>query len=93
LRTNPFQEEGNDENPSKTLNELAQPDTRARDKEFKDALVELSKEIWAQAHKWRPIQDDAHSRRIRPRDNFGTILEESDCMEIQRAKSFPFEIF
>jgi hypothetical protein len=97
LRTNHFQEEGNDENTGKASKELIQvpeePVTRERAKKFKDVLDEIIHEIWAQAHSWKPIKDDPLSRRIRPRDNFGTILEESDCMEIQRAKSFPFEIF
>jgi hypothetical protein len=97
LRTNHFQEEGNDENPSKASNVLVQvpvePVTRERNKKFKDVLDEIIHEIWAQAHSWRPIEDDPLSRRIRSRDIFGTILEESDCMAILKAKSFPFMVF
>jgi hypothetical protein len=86
-----------DENPSKASNVLVQvpvePVTRERNKKFKDVLDEIIHEIWAQAHSWRPIEDDPLSRRIRSRDIFGTILEESDCMAILKAKSFPFMVF
>ncbi|GLT25858.1 hypothetical protein SLA2020_009610 [Shorea laevis] len=60
LRTNPFQEEGNDVNPSSTLKDSIQvpvgPVTRARAKKFKQVLNELIQEIWTQANSWRPIE-------------------------------------
>ncbi|GKV49728.1 hypothetical protein SLEP1_g56464 [Rubroshorea leprosula] len=60
LRTNPFQEEGNDINPSLTLKDSIQVPvgliTKARAKKFKEALNELIREIWTQANSWRPIE-------------------------------------
>ncbi|GKV50653.1 hypothetical protein SLEP1_g57354 [Rubroshorea leprosula] len=60
LRTNPFQEEGNDINRGLTLKDSIQvpvgPVTRARAKKFKEALNRLIREIWTQANSWRPIE-------------------------------------
>ncbi|GKV07012.1 hypothetical protein SLEP1_g18825 [Rubroshorea leprosula] len=60
LRTNPFQEEGNDVNPGLTVKDSIQvpvgPVTRARAKKFKEALNELIREIWTQANSWKPIE-------------------------------------
>ncbi|KAI9195041.1 hypothetical protein LWI28_011093 [Acer negundo] len=51
LRTNPFQEEGNDENKGAILRDplhvSAGPITRARDKRFKEALNGLIQDTWA----------------------------------------------
>ena len=67
LRTNPSQEEGNDENVvtgKSTWDEAYSdpilvpigPVTRARAKKFKDALTGLIRATWSQAIAWRPIE-------------------------------------
>ncbi|KAL5837241.1 hypothetical protein ACOSQ3_014410 [Xanthoceras sorbifolium] len=63
LRTNPFQEEGNDEDLSSTrawnadpIQVPVGPVTRARTKKFKNALSGLIQGIWAQAYSWRPME-------------------------------------
>ena len=67
LRTNPSQEEGNDENVvtrKATWDETYSdpilvptgPVTRARAKKFKDALMGLIRATWSQAIVWRPIE-------------------------------------
>ena len=65
LRTNPFQEEGNDEDMTSTRSRNADPIqvpigpvTRAHAKKFQNALSGLIQGIWAQASKWRPIDGD-----------------------------------
>jgi len=65
LRTNPFQEEGNDEDMASTRSWNADPIqvpigpvTRARAKKFHNALSGLIHGIWAQASTWRPIDGD-----------------------------------
>ena len=65
LRTNPFQEEGNDEDIASTRSWNAYPIqvpigpvTRARAKKFQNALSGLIQGIWAQASSWRPIDGD-----------------------------------
>ncbi|KAL7596133.1 hypothetical protein Lser_V15G29757 [Lactuca serriola] len=59
LRTNPFQEEGNDANPqlsTKDPNQMPDgPVTRARAKTFKEALNGLVREVCTQESVWRPI--------------------------------------
>ncbi|XP_052621730.1 uncharacterized protein LOC128127310 [Lactuca sativa] len=59
LRTNPFQEEGNDANPqlsTKDPNQMPDgPVTRARAKTFKEALNGLVREVCTQESLWRPI--------------------------------------
>ncbi|PKI39892.1 hypothetical protein CRG98_039732 [Punica granatum] len=87
LRTNPFQEEGNDANRSTTSRDLIQvpigPITRAQAKKFKDELNGLIQEVWAQANSWKPIghescdqqkihQFDSSYRRFRTRGNTTT---------------------
>ena len=58
LRTNPFQEEGNDANQSTTPKEPIQvpigPVTRARAKKFKEALHGLIQQVCEETNKWRP---------------------------------------
>ncbi|KAM7519337.1 hypothetical protein LguiB_018299 [Lonicera macranthoides] len=68
LRTNPFQEEGNDEDAASTgsstrierysdpIQVPVWPITRARAKKFKEALNGLIQATWAQANSWRPIE-------------------------------------
>ncbi|KAM7486464.1 hypothetical protein LguiA_002473 [Lonicera macranthoides] len=68
LRTNPFQEEGNDEDAASTGSSIriercsdpiqvpVGPITRARAKKFKEALNGLIQATWAQANSWRPIE-------------------------------------
>ncbi|KAL5762849.1 hypothetical protein ACOSP7_019113 [Xanthoceras sorbifolium] len=63
LRTNPFQEEGNDEDLSSTrawnadpIQVPVGPVTRARAKKFKNALSGLIQGIWVQAYSWRPME-------------------------------------
>ena len=65
LRTNPFQEEENDEDMANTRSRNADPIqvpigpiTRARAKKFQNALSGLIQGIWAQTSKWRPIDGD-----------------------------------
>jgi hypothetical protein len=65
LRTNPFQEEGNDEDMASTRSWNADPIqvpigpiTRARAKQFQNALSGLIQRICAQASMWRPIDGD-----------------------------------
>ncbi|KAH9769333.1 Endonuclease [Citrus sinensis] len=72
LRTNPFQEEGNDEIKDKTITSawdeaysyLIQvpvgPVTRARAKKFKEALNGLIQATWAQSNSWRTVEEIAH---------------------------------
>ena len=68
LRTNPLQEEGNDEIKDKTITSTwdeAYSDpiqvpvgaiTRARTKKFKEALNGLIQATWAQSNSWRPVE-------------------------------------
>ena len=68
LRTNPSQEEGNDEDVGskskstwdETYSDPIQvpigPVTNARAKKFKDALIGLIQATWSQAIAWRPIE-------------------------------------
>ena len=65
LRTNPFQEEGNDKDVASTRSWNADPIqvliglvTRARAKKFQNALSGLIQGSWAQASTWRPIEGD-----------------------------------
>ena len=65
LRTNPFQEEGNDADMASTrawnmdpIQVPIGPVTRARAKRFKNALSGLIQDIWAQTCTWRPIDGD-----------------------------------
>ena len=67
LRTNPFQEEGNDGDQGTTSKDLVQvpigPATRAQAKKFKDVLNGLIQELWAQANSWRPIEHDPRGQQ------------------------------
>ena len=67
LRTNPSQEEGNDEDIVSTSKSTWEtysdpiqvpigPVTRARAKKFKETLIGLIQATWAQAIAWRPIE-------------------------------------
>ena len=66
LRTNPFQEEGNDAihvnaTPRDQVQVPIGPVTRARAKKFKEVLNGLIQEAWAQvnqANSWRTIEHD-----------------------------------
>ncbi|KAH9724545.1 hypothetical protein KPL70_007525 [Citrus sinensis] len=74
LRTNPLQEEGNDEIKDKTITSTWDeansnpiqvsigPITRARAKKFKEALNGLIQATWAQSNLWRPIEGIAHDK-------------------------------
>jgi hypothetical protein len=71
LRTNPSQEEGNDEDFTSTRSWNADPIhvpigpvTRARAKKFHNALSGLIQGIWGQASTWRPIDGD--ERNLQP---------------------------
>ena len=61
LRTNPFQEEGNDANQGTVTKEAFQvpigPVTRARAKRFKNALCGLIQSIWTEINSWMPKND------------------------------------
>ena len=67
LRTNPFQEEGNDGEQGTASKDLIQvpiePVTRARAKKFKDVLNGLIQELWAQANSWRLIERDPRGQQ------------------------------
>jgi hypothetical protein len=67
LRTNPFQEEGNDGDQGTISKDLIQvpigPVTRARAKKFKNVLNGLIQELWAQANSWRPIEHDPRGQQ------------------------------
>ena len=62
LRTNPFQEEGNDAEHGTTSRDPVQvpvgPVTRARAKKFREALNGLIQATWAQVNSWMPIEGD-----------------------------------
>ncbi|KAK0578166.1 hypothetical protein LWI29_006167 [Acer saccharum] len=80
LRTNPFQEEGNDENVASTrswnadpIQVLIGPVTRARAKKFQNALSGLIQGIWAQESTWRPIEGD--KRNLQPITNMIQVQE------------------
>jgi hypothetical protein len=80
LRTNPFQEEGNDEDVASTRSWNADPIqvpigpvTRARAKKFQNALSGLIQGIWAQASTWRPIEGD--ERNLQPITNMIQVQE------------------
>ncbi|KAH9680122.1 Endonuclease [Citrus sinensis] len=72
LRTNPLQEEGNDEIKDKTITStwdeaysdpiqvLVGPVTRARVKKFKEVLNGLIQATWAQSNSWRPVEGITH---------------------------------
>ena len=72
LRTNPLQEEGNDEIEDKTVRSTwdeayldsiqvpVKPVTRARAKKFKEVLNGLIQATWAQSNLWGPIERIAH---------------------------------
>ncbi|RVW87093.1 hypothetical protein CK203_048335 [Vitis vinifera] len=61
LRTNPFQEEGNEGMTNKwnatPIQVLVGPVTRARAKKFKETLNGLIQNIWAKMNSWRPKKD------------------------------------
>ena len=69
LRTNPFQEEGSDEDIKATKNihnpiqVPIEPVTRARAKKFKYVLNGLIQEVWAQENSWRPMKIDPPIQR------------------------------
>ncbi|XP_057469634.1 uncharacterized protein LOC130758701 [Actinidia eriantha] len=80
LRTNPFQEEENDEDMTNTRSRNADPIqvpigpiTRARAKKFQNALSGLIQGIWAQTSKWRPIDGD--EQNIQPLINMIQVQE------------------
>ncbi|KAH9649300.1 hypothetical protein KPL70_025934 [Citrus sinensis] len=72
LRTNPLQEEGNDEIKDKTITSTwdkaysdpiqvpVRPVTRARVKKFKEALNGLIQATWAQSNSWTPVEGITH---------------------------------
>ena len=65
LRTNPFQDEGNDEDTTNkwNANPIQVPVgliTRARVKKFKETLNGLILNIWAEVNLWRPKEDTLH---------------------------------
>ncbi|KAH9724612.1 Endonuclease [Citrus sinensis] len=74
LRTNPLQEEGNDEIKDKTITSTwdevysdpiqvpIEPVTRARAKKLKEALNGLIQATWAQSNSWRSIEGIAHDK-------------------------------
>ena len=74
LRTNPLQEEGNDEIKDKTITStwdesysdpiqvLVEPITRVGAKKFKEALNGLIQATWAQSNSWRPIEGITHDK-------------------------------
>ena len=77
LRTNPFQEEGNDAERGTTSRDPVQvpvePVTRARAKKFREALNGLIQATWAQVNSWMPIEGD---ERLLQRWN--TIIQAAD---------------
>ncbi|KAK0587821.1 hypothetical protein LWI29_029480 [Acer saccharum] len=80
LRTNPFQEEGNDEDVASTrswnvdpIQVPIGPVTRARARKFQNALSGLIQGIWAQASTWRPIEGD--ERNLQPITNMIQVQE------------------
>ena len=83
MRTNPFQEEGNDgdmesSNAWKVADPIqvpVGPITRARAKKFKEALNRLIHEIWNQVNLCKPI--DQGPRQPQRCINLIQILEES----------------
>ena len=65
LRTNPFEERGNDENHKAfkdPLNVLVRPITKVRSKKIKEALNGLIQKIWVDSNvghsKWGPKEDE-----------------------------------
>ncbi|KAH9780520.1 hypothetical protein KPL71_008110 [Citrus sinensis] len=74
LRTNPLQEEGNDEIKDKTITSTwdetysnpiqvpVGPVTRARVKKFKEALNGFIQATWAQSNSWRAVEGIAHDK-------------------------------
>ena len=74
LKTNPLQEEGNDEIKDKTITSTWDeaysnpiqvsigPITRARAKKFKEASNGFIQPTWAQSNSWRPIEGIAHDK-------------------------------
>ncbi|RVW27427.1 hypothetical protein CK203_095408 [Vitis vinifera] len=65
LRTNPFQDEGNDEDTTNkwNANPIQVPVgliTRAQAKKFKETLNGLILNIWAEVNLWRPKEDTLH---------------------------------
>ncbi|KAH9658325.1 hypothetical protein KPL70_023447 [Citrus sinensis] len=98
LKTNPLQEEGNDEIKDKTITStwdesysdpiqvLVEPITRVGAKKFKEALNGLIQATWAQSNSWRPIEGIAHDQcmiqALEGSDNVGGVRIEFDVFKL-----------